>query len=94
MKCPKCKAENEDARENCKNCGTRLKGLNLSRTASFIPVEPSGLGKTGGYSRDTFVNVTAGTELWKKVGWKGAIIFVLCLIILVSILFIICKVVF
>ena len=93
MYCPKCKAENEDTRETCKKCGIGLKHtVNASITSSFIPVDTPG--RVGDYTKDDFVNVTAGTELWKRVGWKGALVFMIGLIILASILFIFAKLFF
>ena len=89
MKCPTCKTENDDIREVCENCGTRLKTVNVSRMSSFIPLDTPG--KVGDYTRNNFVNVTAGTELWKKVGWKGFLIFLLSLGTIALILLLISK---
>lgn len=87
MKCPECQSDNEDTREVCRNCGARLKTVSASKMSSFIPLDTPG--KVGDYTRDTFVNITAGTELWRKVGWKGFLILLLFLGIMVFILFII-----
>ena len=89
MNCPKCRTENEDTRETCKNCGRRLKTVSTSKMSSFIPLDSPG--KVGDYSRGDFVNVTAGTELWKEVGWKGVVILLLALGIIALILLLVSK---
>lgn len=92
MECPKCGTETEDTANTCKHCGAELNNFGVERLAALFPPDPPALGKAAGYSRGIFENITAGTYLWKKVGWKGVIIFLLCLILIVLLIFVISSV--
>jgi hypothetical protein len=96
--CPDCQTRNDADNIVCKECSCALKKEEilspLNNLTSFLPNDTPGIGKTGEYSKETFVNVTAGTELWRKIGWKGVFIFLSILFVLLLVMFILSWIIF
>ena len=56
MRCPRRKAENEDRREICKNCGTGFKTVSTSKMSSFIGTSSHTYDSGGNYTLKMIVD--------------------------------------
>ena len=78
FRCPECGAalsapdDYAGGSAKCRNCKTPLKGVDPAKWSSFLPADTPGL--AGDYSKQTWTNVTGGTEFWKKLNWKGLLL--------------------